>query len=150
MSDNEIWSYQLDWLNIIKLLGLKSIIQIPEDKKQKAIKKVTKLYGTELLLNFKPTELDELVANELRDLMKKELMNYQRKQERIEKETRAKVMPFKRGGIIGIDMRDLDIDPNADPEEILRYLTKKFLKGEDDDKDDDRDRIDEDRTGYYI
>ncbi|MFX0177757.1 MAG: hypothetical protein ACFE85_16205 [Candidatus Hodarchaeota archaeon] len=150
MSDNEVWSYQLDWLNIIKLLGLKSIEQIPEFKKQKAVKKVTRLYGSELLLTFKPTELDELVADELRELMRKELISYQRRQERIEKERRAKVMPFKKGGIIGINMSDLDIDPNADPEEILKYLTKKFLKGDDDDKDDDKDRIDEDKTGYYI
>jgi hypothetical protein len=150
MSDSEIWSYQLDWLNIIKLLGLKSIDQIPEDKKQKAVKKVTKLYETELLLNLKPTELDELVADELRNLMKKELLYYQKRQEKIEKETRAKVLPFKKGGIIGINMSDLDIDPNADPEEILKYLTKKFLKRDDDDKDDDRERIDEDKTGYYI
>jgi len=151
MSDKEIWSYQLDWLNIIKLLGLKSIIQIPEFKKDKAIKKVTKIYGTELLLTFKPTELDELVANELRDLMKRELLINSRKQEKLEKEARSKMMPFKKGGIIGINMNDLkDLDPNADPEEIFKFLSKKFLGDDDEDDEDRNDRYDEDKSGYYI
>jgi len=152
MTDKEIWSYQLDWLNIIKLLGLDTINQIPEFKKEKAIKKITKLYGVELLLTLKPTELDELVSNELRDLMKRELLLNSRRKERLEKEVRNKMMTFKKGNVIGINMNDLkDLDPNADPEEIFKYLSKKFLgNDEEDDDDDKKDRYDEDKTGYYI
>jgi len=152
MSDKEIWSYQLDWLNIIELLGLDSINQIPEFKKEKAIKKITKIYGAELLLTLKPAELDELVSNELRDLMKRELLLHSKRKEKFEKEARSKMAPFKKGNVIGINMSDLkDLDPNADPEEIFKYLSKKFLgNDEDEDDDDKKDRYDEDKTGYYI
>jgi hypothetical protein len=153
MSESDIWSFQLDWLNIIELLGLHSINQIPESKKQKAIKKITKLYGTEVLLTLKPNELDELIADELKGLLKRELMDDARQKEKLEREIRHNVFPLKKGKIIGINMSDLgDLDPNADMEEIMRYLSKKFLNDEEDDdeKDDDLGDSDDDKTGIYI
>lgn len=158
MSESDIWSFQLDWLNIIKLLGFHSIDQIPEPKKLKALKKITKLYGPELLLTLKPSELDELVADELKTLLKRELMDDARQQEKIEREIRHKILPLKRGKIVGINMNDLrDLDPNADMEEIMKYFSKKFLNDEGDDEsdddaadDDDREDVDEDKTGIYI
>ena len=152
MSESDIWSFQLDWLNIIKLLGFHSINQIPETKKQKALKKITKLYDTEVLLTLKPNELDELVADELKILLKRELIEDARQKEKIEKEIRHKVLPLKNGKIVGINMSDLrDLDPNADMNEIMKYFSKKFLKNdEDDENDDDPGDIDEDKTGIYI
>ncbi|GAH43729.1 unnamed protein product, partial [marine sediment metagenome] len=134
MSESDIWSFQLDWLNIISLLGFHSIDQIPESKKLKALKKITKLYGTEMLLTLKPKELDELVTDELRGLLKRELMDDARQKQKIEREIRRKMLPLKNGKVIGINMRDLrDLDPNADMEEIMKYFSKKFLKNEKDD-----------------
>ena len=152
MSESDIWSFQLDWLNIIKLLDLHSIHQIPETKKLKALKKITKLYGTELLLTLKPTELDELVTDELRILLKRELIEDARQKEKLEREIQQKILPLKKGKIVGINMSDLrDLDPNADMEEIMKYFSKKFLNNEDDDeKDDEPGDIDEDKTGIYI
>lgn len=151
MSENEIWTYQLDWLNILHLLGLKSINQIPEFKKQKAFRRLTKLYGTEVLLTLKPKELDELVADELRESMKKELMVKSKRENRMRKEYQSQMGILKKGRIIGINMSDLkDLDLDADPEEIFKFLSKKFLKKDDDDKDEDKNNIDEDKTFYYI
>ncbi len=158
MSESDIWSFQLDWLNIIKLLGFHSIEQIPESKKLKALKKITKLHGTELLLTLKPSELDELVVDELKTLLKRELMDDAKQKEKIVREIRHKVLPLKRGKIIGINMNDLrDLDPNADMEEIMKYFSKKFLSDEGDDEnddgddvDDEREDIDDDKTGFYI
>ncbi|MFW9782298.1 MAG: hypothetical protein ACFFFB_08455 [Candidatus Heimdallarchaeota archaeon] len=151
MSEEETWTHQLDWLNIITILGLKSIKQIPESKKEKALKKLTKLYGVEMLLNLTPEELDELVADQLRELMKKELTLNARRQEKLEREIKAKAIPFKNGGIIPINLNDLkDFDPDMDPEEILKFLSKKFLNDDDEDKDDKKDRYDDDKSFYYI
>ncbi|MBY9003366.1 MAG: hypothetical protein KGD73_05295 [Candidatus Lokiarchaeota archaeon] len=152
MSESDIWSFQLDWLNIINLLGFHSINQIPETKKQKTLKKITKLYGTEVLLTLKPNELDELVADELKILLKREIMEDARQKEKIEREIRHKVLPLKNGKILGINMSDLrDLDPNADMDEIMKYFSKKFLKNDDNDEnDDDPGDIDEDKTGIYI
>ena len=152
MSEKQIWSYQLDWLNIISILGLDSINQIPEPKKEKAIKKLSKTYGDEVLLTLKPNELDELVANELSDLMRKELILHARKQEKMERELKNQLGSLKKGGIIPINLNDLkDLDPDVDLEELIKYFSKKFM-GEDDDKDndDDLDPYDEDKSGYYI
>ncbi|MHA1669785.1 MAG: hypothetical protein ACTSV5_04310 [Promethearchaeota archaeon] len=150
MSESDIWSFQLDWLNIIKLLGFHSINQIPETKKLKAFKKITKLYGTEILLTLKPSELDELVADELRNLLKRELMDNARQKEKAAREIQQKLLPLKKGKIIGINMSDLrDLDPNADMEEIMKYFSKKFLNDEKDD-DNNNDDDDEDKTGIYI
>lgn len=152
MSEKQIWSYQLDWLNIISILGLESINQIPEFKKEKAIKRLSKTYGDEVLLALKPGELDELVANELSDLMKKELIIHAKQQERMEKELKNRLGSLKKGGVIPINLNDLkDIDPDVDLEELIKYFSKKFM-GEDDDKDsdDDLDPYDEDKSGYYI
>jgi len=149
MSESDIWSFQLDWLNIIKLLGLHSINQIPESKKEKALKKITKLYGSEMLLTLKPSELDELVANELKIILKRELLENVRQKEKLEREIQNKMLPLKKGKIVGINMSDLrDLDPNADMKEIMKYFSKKFLNNGDDDDDDDD--IDEDKTGIYI
>lgn len=151
MSEEEAWTHQLDWLNIINILGLKSIKQIPESKKDKALKKLTKLYGVEMLLNLTPEELDELVADQLRELMKKELTLNAKRQEKMEREFKTKAIPFKNGGIIPINLNDLkDFDPDMDPEEILKFLSKKFLNDDDEDKDDDKDRYDDDKSFYYI
>ena len=143
------WTVKLDWLNILKMLNLVSIRQIPEFKKSKAIRKITRIHGTENLLKFEPEYLDKLVVNELKELMKKELVLNARKQEKIERELRDKIIPFKRGGIIKIDPRDLK-DFNGDPEKLIKYFYKKFLGDDDDDKDDDKDKHKEDNTGYYI
>ena len=119
MSEKDsFWSMQLDWLNILRSLKLDSINQIPEFKRVKAIKKVTKTYDIDTLMEMDPIELDKLVVHELRDLMRKELNNIKaRKKERLEQ--RSKFVPFKNGGVFKInprDFKDLDIDPeNADP-----------------------------------
>jgi len=142
------WAVKLDWLNILSKLNLESISQIPKFKKQKALKRITKFYGPEALLEFEPDYLDKLVVNELQELMKKELLLNERKQERMEKELRDKVIPLKRGSIIKIDPRDLK-DFKGDPEDMLKYFYKKFL-GKDDDDNDDNDNFNEDNTHYYI
>ena len=129
MSEKELaWTVKLDWLNILQMLGLHTIIQISELKREKAIRKITKTFGFDVLIELECDDLDRLVVDELKELMKKELTLQARKEERIEKEMRSKVIPFKRGGIIKIDPRDFkDIDPNADPEEIMKAFYKKCL-----------------------
>ncbi len=152
MSEKDIWTIKLDWLNIIHYLGLDTIDEIPELKREKAIKKITKLHGSEALMELESRELEELVANELLESMKKELSTKAKKQEQIERDIQNKFIPFKNGGIINInqkDLKDLDIDLNGDPTEILKKLAEKFFRpGKDD--DDDNDYYDEDHTGYYI
>lgn len=146
------WTTKLDWLNILSKLNLGSISQIPEFKRDKALRRITKFYGTEALMEFEPNYLDKLVVNELKELMKKELLLNVRRQERIEKDIRNKIIPMKRGGIIRLDPNDLK-DFKGDPEEIqdmLKYFYKKFLGKDDDDNDDERDNYKEDNTGYYI
>ncbi|TFG13405.1 MAG: hypothetical protein EU535_04950 [Promethearchaeota archaeon] len=154
MSENEhSWTVQLDWLNILNLLGLESINQISEVKRDKAIKKITKSFGNETLLELDPAELDNLVADELKELMKKELTLRQKKQEQIQKEMRSKFVPFKQGGIIKIDPRDFkDLDLDSDnPEDLLKALYKKLMGDKEGDEDEDEDNnIREDNTGYYI
>ena len=154
MSEKEHgWTVQLDWLNILNLLGLESINQISEIKRDKAIKKITKSFGNETLLELDPAELDNLVANELKELMKKELTLRQKKQEQIHKEMRSKFVPFKQGGIIKIDPRDFkDLDLDSDnPEDLLKALYKKLMGDREGDDDEDEDNnIREDSTGYYI
>ena len=145
------WSVKLDWLNILGLLDLRSIRQISDEKKSRVIKRVTKIHGTEKLLELEPAELDVLVANELKLIMKKELTINAKRNERLEREMRSKLIPLKKGGIIKIDPRDFkDLDVNADPEDILKYFYKKFSGEDDDDKDDDDNKAKEDKTGYYI
>ena len=147
MPEKEAWAFQLDWLNIVHLMGLDSIYQIPEHKREKVVKKLTKLYDTELLLSFTPSELDELVANELNILMKKELILHDRQKKRIEKQLRSKMGPLRQG-IIPIDMNDLK---DLDPKDIMKFFSKKLMGKEDeDDNDDDNDTNIDDKTGYYI
>lgn len=149
-NDNDFsWTVKLDWLNILNLLKLDKIKHISEFKKERAIKRVTKTYGTKALLEIEPERLDTLVANELKELMKKELTFYAKKQEQLEKEIRSKIIPFKKGGIIRIDPRDLK-DFNGDPKELMKYFLKKFSGDDDEDNDDERDKYKEDNTGYYI
>jgi len=151
MSEKQIWFYQLDWLNILTILGLDSISQIPEFKKNKAIKNLSKQFGDEVLLTFKPTELDELVANELRNVMRKELTIHTRQQERKARELKNRLGSLQKGGVIPINLNDLkDIDPDADIEDLIKYFSKKFMNDDDDDKDDESDTYDEDKSGYYI
>ena len=149
-SDNN-WSFQLDWLNIINILGLNRIEQVPKSKKSKALKRVTKVYGAELLNTMKPKELDQIVANELRSLMKRELSEISKRKEKMEKEIQSKMLPLKKGKIIGINMNDLrDLDPKADIEDIIKFFSKKRNDNEDDDDTDDEDGPDEDKNGIYI
>ena len=155
MTNKDIWTVQLDWLNVINLLGLDSITEIPEFKKEKAIKRISKTYNTNTLLQLAPDELDKLVAHELEILMRKELALQARQQERAEKQMRSNMIPFKHGGIIKMDPRDFeDLDPDADPEDIIKYFYKKFMGKKDnddnDDRDDDKSNYREDNTGYYI
>ena len=154
MSEKEdSWTIQLDWLNILNLLGLESINQISELKRDKAIKKITKTFGNETLLELDPSELDNLVADELKELMKKELTLRQKKQEQVKQEMRSKFVPFKQGGIIKIDPRDFkDLDLDSDnPEDLLKALYKKLMGDrEGDDEDDEDNNYHEDSTGYYI
>jgi hypothetical protein len=150
-SDNN-WSFQLDWLNILNILGITKIEQISKSKKAKALKRVSKVYGAELLNTMKPEELDQIVANELRSLMKRELNEISKRNEKIEKEIQNKMLPLKKGRVIGINMSDLrDLDPKADIEDIIKYFSKKLSDNDDDDDADDEDGgPDEDKNGIYI
>jgi len=148
MTEKEAWAYQLDWLNIVSILRLDIIDQIPEDKRERVIKRITKLYGTESLLSFKPSELDELVANELRELMKKELIMHARRKQKIEKQMKAKMSPLKNPGVIGIDMNEIK---DMNPDELMKFFSNKLMgKKDDDDQDDDNDKYNEDKNSYYI
>lgn len=135
------WTIKLDWLNILSMLNLDDINQITESKKSRAIKKLTSIYGFEKLMTFEPDYLEKLMVKELKEIMKKELALNERRKEKLEREMRNRVIPFKKGGIIKIDPQD--------SEEMLKYL-KKFLGDNDDDNDDDKDKYKEDNTGYYI
>ncbi|MFX1488303.1 MAG: hypothetical protein ACFFBI_04090 [Promethearchaeota archaeon] len=143
------WTIKLDWLNILSMLNLDNINQITESKKTRAIKKLTSIYGFEKLMTFEPDYLEKLMVKELKEVMKKELALNARRKEKLEREMRNKVIPFKRGGIIKLDPQDLK-DFKGDPEEMLKYFYKKFLGDNDDDNDDDKDKYKEDNTGYYI
>jgi len=146
------WTAKLDWLNILRKLKLDSINQIQEFKREKAIKKITKTYSIDTLLNLEPEELDRIVVTELKELMRKELTLNARRKERIKKEMQNRFVPFKNGGIIKIDpndFKDLDLD-GKNPEEILKKIAKKFLKDDEDESDDETKNYKEDNTGYYI
>jgi len=144
------WTVKLDWFNIVNMLKLDNINQITEPKKGKAIRRLTRIHGPEKLMAFEPGQLEDLVVNELKVLMKKELLLNEKKQKEMERNLRNKVIPLKRGGIIKLDPRDLK-NFKGDPEDMLKYLYKKFLgEDKDDDKDDDKDKYKEDRNHYYI
>lgn len=147
MTEKEAWALQLDWLNIISILGLDTINQIPESKKERVIRKITKLYGSELLLSFNPSELDELVANELRTLMKKEIISHVRRKERQERQMRAKMAPFRNPGVMRIDMNEIK-DMNQD--DLMKLMNKFMGKKDDDEEDEDDDKYSEDKDSYYI
>ena len=148
MPEKEAWAYQLDWLNIVSILRLDSIEQIPETKRDRVVKRISKLYGAESLLSFKPSELDELVANDLRELMKKELIMHARRKEKIAKQMKAKMSPFKNPGVIGIDMNEIK---DMNPDELMKFFSNKLMgKKDDDDQDDDNDKYSEDKHSYYI
>ncbi|MFX0106141.1 MAG: hypothetical protein ACFE75_11705 [Candidatus Hodarchaeota archaeon] len=144
------WTAKLDWLNILSMLNLDSISEIPIDKKEKAIKRISRFYSLEALMDFEPSYLDKLVVNELKELMRKELRTKAEEERKAEQRIRDTITPFKRGGIIKIDPRDLPKDFNGDPEEMLKYFYKKFLGKDDDENDDENDKYKEDNTGYYI
>ena len=150
MTEKEAWTSQLDWSNIISILRLDTIDQIPELKIERVIKKITKLYGAESLLSFTPSELDELVANELREIMRKELIAHARQKEKLERQMKAKIAPFKNPGIMRIDMNEIK-DIMNDPEELMKYLSNKFMgKKDNEDPDDENDKYHEDKDSYYI
>jgi len=143
------WTVKLDWFKILSMLKLESINQIPEIKKGKAIRRITKNHGDQTLAEYEPEYLDKLIVNELKELMKKELLLNARKQERIEKEIRNKIIPMRKGGIIRLDPRDLK-NFKGDPKEMMKYFYKKLLGEDDDDQDDDKDNVNDDNKGYYI
>ena len=147
MPEKEAWAFQLDWLNIVTILGFDTIDQIPEDKRIRVTKKLSKLYNSESLLSFKPQELDELVASELKNLMEKELRTHAKQKERMQKQIKNRMPSLKRPGVIPIDINDLkDL-----PDEVKKMFSKMFMQNEgDDDKDDDKDDYNEDRNSYYI
>ena len=148
MTENEAWAIQLDWLNILSILGLDVIDQIPEFKRERVVKKISKLYGGESLLSFKPSELDELVANELRELMRKELIMHARQKEKIQKQMKARMSPFKNQGVMRIDMNQIK---DMNPDELMKFFSKQLMgKKDDDDQDDDKDKYSEDKNSYYI
>ncbi|MHA2287183.1 MAG: hypothetical protein ACXABG_00225 [Promethearchaeota archaeon] len=148
MTGKAAWALQLDWLNIVSILRLDTIDQIPEIKRERVIKKISKLYGEESLLSFKPSELDELVANELRELMRKELIAHARQKEKLERQMRAKMAPFKNPGVMRIDMNEIK---DMNPEELMKFFSNKFMgKKDDDNKDEDEDKYSEDKNSYYI
>jgi hypothetical protein len=157
MTEKEFpWMVKLDWLNVLNHLGLDSIIQISEIKIDKAIRKLSRTFGNETLSDLECDELDQLVANELKDSMRKELTENEKKKEKLEREIKSKIIPFKQGGIIKIDPRDFkdikDVDPNGNPEDILKAIYKKLMGASDDDDEEEDDKSDssEDNTGYYI
>jgi len=150
MPEKEAWVYQLDWSNIITILGLDKMEQIPEDKRVKVTKKLSKLYGSESMLSFKPQELDELVASELKSLMEKELRAHAKQKEKMEKQLKARMPSLKRPGVIPIDVNDLKDMQNL-PDEIKKMFSKMFMQNEgDDDNEDDSDKYSEDKNSYYI
>ena len=147
MTEKEAWALQLDWLNIVSILRLDIIDQIPEFKRDRVIKKITKLYGAESLLSFKPGELDELVANELRELMKKELVSHARQKEKLERQMKAKMSPFKNPGVMRIDMNDI----KDMPDELKNFFSRQLTgKNPEKDQEDDDDKYSEDKNSYYI
>ena len=147
MPEKEAWAFQLDWLNIIAILGLDTIDQIPEEKRIRVTKKLSKLYSTESLLSFSPQELDEIVASELKNLMEKELRMHAKQKERMEKQRKSKMTSLRRPGVIPIDMNDLkDL-----PDEVKKMFSKMFMQNQgDDENDDDGDDYNEDKNSYYI
>ncbi len=154
MSEKDfIWAIKIDWLNVLSELEMSSINEIPEYKRQKAIKSITKIFGTEELLSFKPKKIDKIVANELKELMKKELISRKRQEDKLQDQINSNIIPLKDGGIMRININDLkDLNLDGNPEDIVKYFYKKFLnKDKDkDNKDDDKDKVQEDNTGYYI
>ncbi|MFX1324230.1 MAG: hypothetical protein ACFE8N_04690 [Promethearchaeota archaeon] len=144
MAENDrdfLWTIKLDWFNILSKLNLDNIDHIPEDKKSKAIRRLTRIYGEDNLMDFEPEYLENLVVNELKDILKNKLMANARKQREMEQKIREKMIPFKNGRIINIDPREL-------PEEVRKYF-QRFL-GDDDEEDSDEDKYKEDRKSYYI
>jgi hypothetical protein len=148
MTGKEAWVLMLDWSSIVSILQLDTFDEIPEIKRERVIKKISKLYGQETLLTFKPSELDELVANELRELMKKEIATHAREREKLERQMKAKMAPFKNQGVMRIDMNEIK---DMDPDELMKFFSNKIMgKKNDDDPDDDNDKYSEDKNSYYI
>ncbi|MEJ2248428.1 MAG: hypothetical protein P8Y70_00980 [Candidatus Lokiarchaeota archaeon] len=149
---DDSWSIKIDWLNVLSILGLDSIEQIPEDKRQKAIKKVSKSFDADILSDLTPEELEELVANELRDILKREILAIKREKERMRRDIQNRIVPLGNGAKFKINIDDLKNLEGMNNDFIKKLL--KMFKGSDDDDDDDDDdndsRIHEDRTGYYI
>ena len=154
MPEKEAWAYQLNWLNIVSILRLDKYDDIPEAKRERAVKRISKLYGAESLLSFQPSELDELVANDLRELMKRELQMHARNKDKIAKQMKAEMSPLKNPGVIGIDVNEIK-DMNFD--ELKKYFSNKYNlmrkkddKDQNDDTDTDTDKYSEDKNSYYI
>ncbi len=147
MQNNKNWTFKIDWLKIVQMLSLDSIEQIPEYKKQKAILKLEKEFGSENLTEMDPDYLEELIGVELRKLMQKELIDIKKKEKELRKKSR--IIPLKQGGIIKIDASDFKDLKNmeGDIQDMLKGFLDKYFNQEDDDPDPGED---EDSTGYYI
>jgi phage terminase Nu1 subunit (DNA packaging protein) len=79
--------------------------------------------------------------------MKRELNEISKQNERIEKDLQNKMMPLKKGKIIGINMNDL---AKADLDDIIKFFSKNQNENDDDDDNDEDDGPDEDKNGIYI
>ena len=149
MQNNKKWTFKIDWLNVVQMLSLDSVEQIPEYKKEKAFSKLEKDFDSEYLADMEPEYLEELIGVELRKLMQKELMDIKKKQRELRKKSRSRIIPMKRGGIIKIDASDLKNMKNL--EEDVQDMLKGFLDNYFNPKDDEEEAgEDEDSTGYYI
>ena len=147
MQNNKKWTFKIDWLNIIQKLSLNSVEQIPEYKKEKAITKLEKDFGSEYLAEMEPEYIEELIGVELQKLMQKELMEMKKKQRELRKKSR--IIPMKQGGIIKIDASDLKNMKNLDQDvqDMLKGFLDKYFNPKDDEEEVGED---EDSTGYYI
>ena len=77
-----------------------------------------------------------------------------RNKDKIAKQMKAKMSPFKNPGVIGIDVNEIK-DMNFD--ELKKYFSNKYNlmrkkddKDQDDDTDTDTDKYSEDKNSYYI
>ncbi len=147
MQNNKKWTFKIDWFNIIQKLSLNSVEQIPEYKKEKAISKLEKDFGSEYLAEMEPEYLEELIGVEFRKLMQKELMEMKKKQKELKK--RSRIIPMKQGGIIKIDASDLKNMKNLeeDVQDMLKGFLDKYFNPEGEEEEAGED---EDSTGYYI
>ena len=72
----------------------------------------------------------------------------QGQKEKLEKQMKARMAPFKNQGVMRIDMNEIK---DMSPDELMKFFSKQLMgKKDDDDKDDDNDKYSEDKNSYYI